>query len=129
MLEIYWQQMEPILNTFRGEWIKDLEEEQKLASVDEYLLRSILGVPSKTAKEALYLETGCIPLKYLLKMSLIMYLHHIVRRPEKELIRKFYEALKCKISKGDWVQIVQENMNQFNFEMSDLAISKMSKHY
>ena len=104
------------------------EEVQKLASVDEYLLRSILGVPSKTPKEALYLETGCIPIKYLLKMRRIMYLHHIVRRPEKELIRKFYEAQKCKISKGDWVQIVQENMNQINLEMSELAISKMSKH-
>ena len=56
-----------------------------------------------------------------------MYLHHIVRRPKTELIRKFYEAQKSKISKGDWVQMVQENMKQINLEMSDLQISKMSK--
>ena len=104
------------------------EEVQKLASVDEYLLRSILGVPSKTPKEALFLETGCIPVKYLLKMRRIMYLHHIVRRPETELIRKFYEAQKSKISKGDWVQMVQENMKQINLKMSDLEIAKMSKN-
>ena len=33
-----------------------LDEVQKLSQVDEYLLRNILGVPSKTPKEALYLE-------------------------------------------------------------------------
>ena len=103
------------------------EEVQKLSNIDEYLLRSILGLPSKTAKEALFLETGCLPIKYLLKMRRIMYLHHILKRPKIELIRKFYEAQKCKTSKGDWVKIVKEDMNEINLEMNDLQISQMSK--
>ena len=52
------------------------EEEKKLSEVDEYLLRSILGAPSKTPKEALFLETGCIPIKFILKMRRAMYLSY-----------------------------------------------------
>ena len=59
---------------------------QKLSNIDEYLLRSILGMPAKTPKEALFLETGCLPVKYLLKMRRIMYLQHILKRPKTELI-------------------------------------------
>ena len=57
-----------------------------------------------------------------------MYLHHILRRPKKELIRKFYEAQKCKLSKGDWVQMVQENLIEINLEIDDEEISQLSKH-
>ena len=38
------------------------EEEQKLSEVDEYLLRSILGAPSKTPKEALSLDFKNAPI-------------------------------------------------------------------
>ena len=97
------------------------EEEQKLSEVDKYLLRSILGAPSKTTKEALFLESGCVPIKYILKMR------HILRRPKDELIRKFYEAQKCKLSKGDWAQTVQENLQELAIHFDDQKISQMSK--
>ena len=74
-----------------------VEEEAKLNAVDEYLLRSILGVPSKTPKEALFLETGCIPVKFHLKVHQLMYLHHILKRHKDELIRRFYEPLKGRL--------------------------------
>ena len=104
------------------------EEEKKLSEVDEYLLRSILGAPSKTPKEALFLETGCIPIKFILKMRRAMYLHHILKRPPGELIRKFYEAQKCKPSKGDWSQTVAQNISEINLNLSDQKISQMSKY-
>ena len=43
--------------------IEDLEE------VDELLLRKILNGHSKTPKEALYLETGVVPIRYIIKNS------------------------------------------------------------
>ena len=104
------------------------EEEKKLSEVDEFLLRSILGAPAKTPKEALFLETGCVPIKYILKMRRLMYLHHILKRPHDELIRKFYEAQKCKPSKGDWAQTVAENIGELNLNLSDAEISQMSKY-
>ena len=87
-------------NMFNSEiwYIVKEEEEKKLSEVDEFLLRSILGAPAKAPKEALFLETGCVPIKYILKMRRLMYLHHILKRPHDELIRKFYEAQKFKPS-------------------------------
>jgi hypothetical protein len=67
-------------------------------------------------------ESGCVPIKYILKMRRLMYLHHI-----DELIRKFYEAQKCKLSKGDWVQTVQENLQELGIHCDDQKISQMSK--
>ena len=104
------------------------EEVQKLSDVDEFLLQRILGVPSTTPKEALFLETGCIPIEYIMKMRRLMYLHHILRRPEQELIRKFYKAQKCKKSKGDWVQLVEQNLSELQIELDDIEISQMTKY-
>ena len=58
--------------------LKDTEI-QKLSDVDEQLLRSILGLPSKTPKEAIFLESGCLPIKYMIQMRRLMYLHHTLR--------------------------------------------------
>ena len=104
------------------------EEEQKLSDVDEYLLRSILGAPAKTPKEALFLESGCVPVKFILKMRRLMYLHHILRRPKEELIRKFYDAQKAKLSKGDWVKTALENIKELNLNLDEEKISQMSKY-
>ena len=38
---------------------------KRISNVDEYLMRKILGAPAKTPIEALYLETGCLPIKVL----------------------------------------------------------------
>ena len=56
-----------------------------------------------------------------------MYLHHILKRPKEELIKKFYEAQKCKLSKGDWVQTVNENLKDLEIKLDEKEISQMSK--
>ena len=48
----------------------DIEELEK---VDEYLLRGIMKAHSKTSRAALYLESGCVPLRYILKKRHILY--------------------------------------------------------
>ena len=45
-----------------------------------------------------------------------MYLHHIVRRLEKELIRMFYEAQKLKESDGDWIKMLRKDLNELNIK-------------
>ena len=81
---------------------------EKLSYVDEYLLRSILKAPSKTPKETLYLETGCKPIKFIIKKRRLMYLHHILKRPKEEIITKFYVAQKLKPSRNDWVTTIEK---------------------
>ena len=85
-------------------------------------------MPSKTPIEALFLETGCIPLKFHIQKRRLMYLHHLLTRSEKELIRKFYSAQKSKPSKNDWVQTVKSDLESLKIDMNDEEISKISKN-
>ena len=60
-------------------------------------------------------------------MHRLMYLQHILKRPNEELVNKFYEAQKCKISKGDWIQTVNENLQELDIKLDEKEISQMSK--
>ena len=62
----------------------------KLESVDKALLTSILEAHSKTPKEFLHLETGTIPLRWIIAQRRINYLKHILSRKDSELIKKVY---------------------------------------
>ena len=76
--------------------IEDLER------VDEFFIRQILKAHSKTPIESLYLETGVIPIKHVIKNRRLSYLKHILSRNDHELISKVYKAQKRKPAKHDW---------------------------
>ena len=57
-----------------------------------------------------------------------MYLHHILKRPKTELIRKFYDAQRLKPSKNDWVIAIDNDKKDFEIKYSDCDIGKMSKN-
>ena len=67
---------------------------EQLEVLDRSLIRQLLGAHSKTAIEWLYIDTGKLDLKSLIKIRRIMYLWHILSRDKSELIRKFYKTQK-----------------------------------
>ena len=62
------------------EVMHNLKKEQfkKLVTIDEMYLRKLLGAPVTTSKEALYIETGKIPLHIILKMRRLLYWWNLV---------------------------------------------------
>ena len=74
------------------------------------LLGKIFCVPISTPTASLYLETGCIPIRYLIKLRRIMYLHHILTRDKTALITRAFWAQVRKPVKGDWCIIVKEDI-------------------
>ena len=62
----------------------------ELEKVDEMLLRKILSTSCSTPKEALYLELGCVPLRYAIISRRLNYLHHILTRPANSLLLNFF---------------------------------------
>ena len=98
-----------------------------LEKVDEALLRGLLAAHTKTPLEALYLETGSLPLRYILKSRRIMYLHNILKKDETELIRKIYETQKQNPTPGDFSELVRNDITEIGLNMSDLQISQLSK--
>ena len=90
-------------------------------------IRKLLNGHSKTAKEAFYLETGLIPIRFVCIKRRIIYLHHVLKRPESEIIRKVYEVQKNIPTKNDWFGVVKQNMEDLKINLSDTEISQMSK--
>ena len=56
--------------------------------IHKYMSRVLLGAHSKTPIEQLHLETGTMPLRWIILQRRINYLRHIVQRHESELIKK-----------------------------------------
>ena len=72
--------------------LKDSELEI-LESVDELFMRRILEVPSTCPKEMLYLELGCLPIRYIVSARRLLFLHYKVN-PVQILHSNFLKRLK-----------------------------------
>ena len=88
--------------------------------VDNQLLRKILCAHAKTPVEFLYLETGALPVRFVISSKRLNYLRHIHNIKEHELLKRVFSAQKENPVKGDWYKLVKEDLNQLNIEESVL---------
>ena len=82
---------------------------ETLSRVDESLLRRMLNAHSKVPKEALFLELGEIPIKFIWASRRLMYLQTILKRESHEITRRVFEAQKSNPVKGDFVELIEED--------------------
>ena len=107
-------------------WQKLTEKDTKdLNKIDHIVLRSIIGAHSKIPIEQLYLETASIPLSDIIKTRRMIYLQTILQRPDSELTRQVYEAMKADPIPDDWCLLVEKDLQEINLKISDLEISAM----
>ena len=73
---------------FNSEALQGLSDDEisTLEKSDEALLRDILGGQAKIPIEALFLETGTMPIRFVLKSRRLCYLKTILDRDPDELI-------------------------------------------
>ena len=86
-----------------------------------------IKVHRKTPTEFLYLDTGAIPLRWIIAQRRIVYLKHIMERHENELLKKVFLAQKENQTKGDFVDLVGKDLLGFNMSYEDVTSSAMSK--
>ena len=96
--------------------------------LDRSLIKYIIGAHPKVHNEFLYLETGLMPLKYIILNRRLMYLHNILKRPEDDLIRKLYKTQQINPNKGDFVQLVKEDFNYIGMHLDEEEISTQCKN-
>ena len=96
-----------------------------LNRVDESLLAGLVSAHSKTPKEALFLETGTTPIKYIWAARRLIYLQNILKREKSELIRKVYIAQKEDCLKGDFAQLIQEDAHLVKIILDEEQIEIM----
>ena len=58
----------------------------------------------------LYLETGCKPIRFVIMMRQMMFLHYILKEDKSSLISRFFYTQAKKPDKNDWVNTILENL-------------------
>ena len=79
----------------------------KLEKCDKDLFAKIFGVPYTCSSEAFYLETGVLPIKFILQGRRLMYFRDLLRKSSNELVKKFFDTQKKFASKNDWILQLQ----------------------
>ena len=86
---------------------------KKLEEVDKIFMRQLFRVPKTCPIESFYLETGKIPLKFVIKTRRITYLHHLLTRDKDEMLYKVFEAQLENPIKNDWITQVEDDLISF----------------
>ena len=98
-----------------------------LEKVDEELLRKIFHAHSKTPLELLYLESGSIPIRFILMSRRLNFLWYILNENEETLISKFFTAQVNKPVKGDWVSRVKLDLTELDLNHDFKEIKAKTK--
>ena len=83
---------------------------EKLENVDKIYIRKLLNAHSKTPIEAHYIETGKMPIRFILQKRRLMYWYQIVANCEDDsLVRKVYNAQKVSPVSNNWVKDLNDD--------------------
>ena len=98
-----------------------------LEQIDEIFLRKILEVPSSCPKCMLYLETGCKPVRFIIKTRRLMFLQYILKEDPNSLISQFFHAQDSQPMKNDWALTCRKDMEELDLKETFEEIRGMSK--
>ena len=105
-----------------------LQEIRKFEIVDEHLLRSLVGTHAKTPLEFLYLETGTIPIRFILSCRRMIYLQTILKRFNLELTKRIYMKQKQSPTKGDFYCLVVKDFEMIGKTLDETEIMNTSEY-
>ena len=84
-------------------WFNITQTEIKLLeNMDKILLKKIIGTPISTPISAIYLETGSIPIRFIIKAKRLMFLHDILTQKSGSLLLEVFKAQVKDPVKHDW---------------------------
>ena len=74
------------------------------------------------------METGVLPLRWVLAERRITFMKHIVNKHDNELIKKIFLAQKDSPNQGDFVQLVTKDLEDLNVTFEEVS-SKTSQKF
>ena len=94
--------------------------------MDISLPKYILNAHSKVQNKLLYLETGAFHREILMSRR-CLYLQKIIKRDNKELLKKIYNAQKENPLKGDWILMVKKYFEDIGLIFNEEETIKENK--
>ena len=101
---------------------------EDLEAVDERFLRNMFcDAHVKTPLEVLYLETGCVPIRFILKSRRLNFLHYILSDKEDSLLSNVFKAQCDHPVRGDWVTTVKNDLEELDIKLNFDQIKSHTK--
>ena len=100
---------------------------EELEIMDRSLLKYILNAHSKVQNEFLYLETGVLGIKQIITSRRCLYLHTLLQRNDEELTKRIYIAQKKNPLKGDWIELIQKDLEDLGIPFDEEVIKNYTK--
>ena len=102
-------------------WVNVTESSiEELEKIDKLLLKRIFNAPSSTSIKTMHLESGTIPIKFILKAKRIMYFHYLLQRGEDELVYKVLKEQMDNPVEGDWFSTVVDDLKSLGLNYLDI---------
>ena len=101
---------------------------EKLEKCDRILLTRLFSVPFSCSYEAVFLETGCLPIRFIIQGRRLMYYWTLLNKSSNELVKKFFEVQKQFASNNDWILQITEDKKALDIDLSEQSIQSMKKH-
>ena len=89
-------------------------------------MKGLTASHAKIPIPALYLETGQVPVGYILACRRILYLQNILHRSDEELIKKVYLAQRADTIEEDFCQLVDTDMDLIDLQLTDNQICSLT---
>ena len=75
----------------------------------------------------MYLELGFLPARFVIMEKHHNFLKYILRENKSSMIRQAFETLKTDSIKGDFVDLVKQDMIYLDIDMTEEEISNISR--
>ena len=99
---------------------------ESLEAIDQALLRNILNSHSKTPTEFLYLESGAVPIRWIIAQRRILFLKHIMRKHDQDLVKQVFLAQQASPTQGDFVTLVRKDLDDLKITYEEVTSSVIS---
>ena len=100
----------------------------KLEEIDLAFFHQLFNSHSKTSKEIYIIESGKVPIRYLISMRRIMYWWHILHVKKSDMLFRVYSVQKISPVQGDWVKMLEGDNKLFKIKLSDDEMEAISKY-
>ena len=107
----------------------DLKESEirHLERIEEGFLRKLFKTGTGCPITQLYLESGQIPGRFAIIKIRLLFLKNILNENPESMLSRFFKAQQESSSKGDWVHMCNQNIQEINLQLSMTEIEEMSE--
>ena len=91
------------------------------------MLEILFSVPASCSYEAVFLETGALPLSFILQGRRLFYYRIILNKPDNELVKKVLDVQKEHSVEYDWINQIAPDIDTLGIDMSEQEIKMMKE--